>query len=245
MGTLAQHGHAVLFEYSQQALQRGVKFSALRVPLKAHTYANLPGDLGGLPGFVADALPDGWGLLLMDRVVRQAGRDPSTLTALDRAWPSSATVRWGPLAFKPSSDLPLRSQDKLTLQDLAAATPTVIADRDTPALRALALIGGSPQGARPKALVQFDAAHQTISTATDSAGTPWLLKFPAPGEHMEVCGIEVACAHLARSLGIDMPAVHLFKISAKPAAFGIDLSAACSTCCSTTETTTPRTLLCA
>lgn len=220
LGTLAQSGRLILFEYTQEALRRGVKFSELSVPLKAHTYSGMPDFLGGLPGFIADALPDGWGLLLMDRVFRKAGRDPSSLTSLDRlAFIGERAM--GALVFKPSSDITL-GPEYLTLQELAEAAREVIEDRDTHALNALALLGGSPHGARPKALVQFDLANRTISTAPDGAGSPWLVKFPAQNEHPEVCGIEVAYAQLARSVGIDMPAVHLFNISPKLAAFGVE-----------------------
>ena len=71
LGTLAQSGHRLPFEYSQEALTRGVKFSALKVPLKAQTYADFPAHLGGLPVFVADALPAA--LTPASRRLHQAG----------------------------------------------------------------------------------------------------------------------------------------------------------------------------
>ncbi len=164
LGTLAQTGPRILFEYSAEALKRGVKFAELSVPLASHTYSNMPAFFGGLPGFVADALPDGWGLLLMDRVFRKAARDPATLTPLDRL-AFIGTRAMGALAFEPPADLDLEP-DELTLRQLAEAARNVIEDRDTRALETLAVVGGSPHGARPKALVSFDQASRTISTAT-------------------------------------------------------------------------------
>lgn len=157
LGTLAQAGAHILFEYSTEALNRGVKFSELSVPLAARTYSRLPPFFGGLPGFVADALPDGWGLLLMDRVFRKAGRDPATLTPLDRlAFIGDRAM--GALAFEPPADLELEHDD-LTLRQLAEAARDVTLRQaqgerslDTRALETLALVGGSPHGARPKAL---------------------------------------------------------------------------------------------
>jgi serine/threonine-protein kinase HipA len=227
LGTLAHTGPHILFEYSSEALRRGVKLSELSMPLAARTYSKLPAFFDGLPGFIADALPDGWGLLLMDRVFRKAGRDPATLTPLERLAFIGARAM-GALAFEPPIDLELEPDD-LTLRQLAEAARDVTLRQaqgerlmDTRALETLALVGGSPHGARPKALVNFDASSRTISTAANAAGTPWLVKFPAQGEHAEVCGIEFAYAQAARLAGIDVPAVHHFTIGPKLAAFGIE-----------------------
>jgi serine/threonine-protein kinase HipA len=224
LGTLAQSGAQILFEYSRDALDRGVKHSELSVPLAPQTYTRMPTWFGGLPGFVADALPDGWGLMLMDRVFRKAGRDPATLTPLDRlAFIGDHAM--GALAFKPSADLDL-SADNLTLRQLAQAAQDAIEDRDTrdtrSALETLAVLGGSPHGARPKALVQFDIATRRVATSVDAPGTPWLVKFPARGEHIEVCGIEFAYSRAARLAGIEMPPTHHFVIGPKLAAFGVE-----------------------
>ncbi len=220
LGTLAQRGRVTLFEYSREALSRGIDFSPLYVPLQAQTYSGFPDHLGGVPGFIADALPDGWGLLLMDRVFRKAGRDPALASTLDRL-SFIADRAMGALAFEPASDLEITQED-LTLLQLAQAAHDVIEDRDTDALKTLAVVGGSPQGARPKALIQYAPQTRMISTDPAAAGYPWLVKFPAQNEHVEVCGIEVAYARLARAVGIDMPDVQLFKISPKLAAFGVE-----------------------
>jgi serine/threonine-protein kinase HipA len=220
LGTVAQRGRVTLFEYSPEALARGIDFSPLHVPLRAQTYTGFPEHFGSVPGFIADALPDGWGLLLMDRVFRKTGRDPALLTTLDRL-SFIADRAMGALAFKPASDLDATPED-LTLLELAQAAHEVVEDRDTEALKTLALVGGSPQGARPKALIQFLPEARRISTDPQAPGTPWLVKFPAQGEHVEVCGIEVGYARMAQAAGIDMPPVQLFKIAPKLAAFGVE-----------------------
>ena len=220
VGTLAQRGRIALFEYADEALARGIELSPLRTPLQKQTYSGFPDHLGGVPGFVADALPDGWGLLLMDRVFRKAGRDPATLSTLDRL-SFIGDRAMGALVFRPVSELEI-APDDLSLLQLAQAAHDVVEDRDTDALKTLALIGGSPQGARPKALVQFDPATRRVSTDPMARGTPWLVKFPSQNEHVEVCGIEVAYARLAQAAGIDMPPVHHFKLSPRLAAFGVE-----------------------
>jgi serine/threonine-protein kinase HipA len=220
LGTLADNGSELLFEYSPQALQRGIEFSKMHLALRREAYAGFPAHLGYLPGWVADALPDGWGLLLMDRMFRISGRDPSRLSPLDRL-SYIGDRAMGALAFEPGETTGF-SQDDLSLRQLAFAAKDVVEDRDTAALKTLALLGGSPHGARPKVLVQFDVDSRTISTHEDGPGTPWLVKFPARTEHREVCAIEHVYAMLARSCGIEMPHTEHFPIDRQLAAFGIE-----------------------
>ena len=84
LGALADTGQQILFEYSPQAIQQGLELAPLRAPL-AHVGA-ITGEpfFMGLPGLIADALPDGWGLLLMDRAFRRAGRMSASISPLDR-----------------------------------------------------------------------------------------------------------------------------------------------------------------
>ena len=100
-----------------------------------------------------------------------------------------------------------------TLLALAQESARALAGEAGVALRELALTGGSPQGVRPKALVHYDAASGHVSTRPGALGTPWLVKFPAQGEHKEVCAIEQLYAELARDCGLEMPASALFDLS--------------------------------
>jgi len=61
LGTLADDGAHLLFEYSAQAVKRGIEFSPRHLKLQAQAYANFPAHQYRLPGLIADALPDGWG----------------------------------------------------------------------------------------------------------------------------------------------------------------------------------------
>ncbi|MGE4242144.1 type II toxin-antitoxin system HipA family toxin [Ramlibacter sp.] len=219
LGTLADAGAGVVFEYSPEALRRGVELSPLHAPLRPQAFSGFASHQSGLPGFIADALPDGWGLLLMDRVFLKYGLRPERLSPLDRL--SFIGERaLGALAFAPPAALELDGHD-LTLLELARAAGDVIDDRDTAALQALAVVGGSPQGARPKALVQYEPRSGRMSTKPDAEGQPWLVKFPARAEHKEVCAIEFAYTRLARECGIEFPESRVFDLSRDLAAFGV------------------------
>lgn len=173
-----------------------------------------------LPGLVADALPDGWGLMLMDRLFRKAGRPSSGFSPLDRL-AFIGTRAMGALTFEPADPLALSGED-VQLLELAQQAQAVIADKNTEALKALALMGGSPHGARPKVLVFHDSQTGHMSNQPFAGAGAWLVKFQAQAEHKEVCAIENLYADLARAFGLDMPATLYFDLDKKLAGFGIE-----------------------
>jgi len=217
LGLLADDGATLLFEYSPEALARGLELSPLHLKLRAEAYGGFPDFQLRLPGLIADSLPDGWGLLLMDRLFRQQGvRYPGPLDRL--AFIGNRAM--GALRFVPALEPDAQAPD-WSLLALARESERALAGEAGAALRELALTGGSPQGARPKALVQYDAASASVSTRHDAQGAPWLMKFPGQGEHKEVCAIEQLYAELARDCELDVPDSAWFDLSSKLAAFGV------------------------
>ena len=219
LGTLAQEGHVVLFEYSPEAQREQLQLSPLQLPLRSQAFGNFPSHLQRLPGLIADCLPDGWGMLLMDRLFAQQRIDPASVSVLTRlAWVGGRAI--GALAFEPAQGAQLERED-VQLLSLAQEAQHVLADEATSALRKLLLLGGTPQGARPKVLVHFDAETERMSTVPDAGSTPWLVKFQARQEHKEVCAVEVVYSTVARLCGLDMPATRHFDLDARHAAFAI------------------------
>ena len=217
LGRLAVDGQTLLFEYSPEALAQGLELSPLHLKLRADAYGSFPTHLHRLPGLIADSLPDGWGLLLMDRLFRQHGlRHPGPLDQL--AFIGERAM--GALRFAPASDAGAQEPD-WSLRALADQSRRALAGEAGVALRELALTGGSPQGARPKALVQYDAATGQVSTRPDAPGSPWLVKFPAQNEHKEVCVIEQLYAELARDCGLEVPESRWFDLGLELSAFGV------------------------
>jgi serine/threonine-protein kinase HipA len=232
LGTLADTGRDIMFEYSAQAVERGLQLSPMHQPLpragatavsfkgEAHSY--------GLPGFIADALPDGWGMLLMDRALRKLGRNPREVSVLERLAIVGERAM-GALSFEPS-DEDILPAEKLQLKELAKEVIALQADENSGAdkadahLRHLMQLGGSPQGARPKVLVDFNARTGQLSSGMPLTGsaTPWLMKFPAESEHREVCAVEELYARVARHCGMDMPRSRFFDLGTKHSAFGVE-----------------------
>lgn len=217
LGTLADNGRQLLFEYSPAALDRKLELSPVKLKLSAASFGDFPLFQHRLPGLFADSLPDGWGLVLMDRLFRQrriASAGPLERLAFmgDRAM--------GALRYKPADQLADREVN-WSLLGLAQESERVLSGAPVHDLQALILAGGSPQGARPKALVQFDARTDQVSTLPNAPGEPWLIKFQASNEHKEVCAIEMLYSQLARASGLDMPDTRYFDLSDTLSAFGI------------------------
>ena len=219
LGTLADNGQRILFEYSARALQESFELSPRHLPLRAGSFGAFPAHQQHLPGVIADALPDGWGMLLMDRLFRQHGLDLTNLSPLDRlAFIGERAT--GALTFLPATE-ELLLPEKIDLASLAQASKLVLAGDETTALRKLALIGGSPQGARPKVLLHYHTKSGELRSECKVGFAPWLFKFPAQGEHAEVCALEDLYTKAAALCGIEVPDTKHIALGKGLAAFGI------------------------
>jgi serine/threonine-protein kinase HipA len=220
LGVLADDGQRILFEYTQAALDRGLELSPFKLALKAGAFGDFPMHQHGLPGVASDSLPDGWGMLLMDRLFRQRGIDQYAVSPLDRL----AVIGrrgMGALTYAPPSEAPLVLAD-VDLHTIADEVRQVMNGVSEQVLRELILMGGSPHGARPKVLVNVDVAGNHMWNTDEAPGTPWLVKFPTQAEPPEVCAVEKLYSDLARECGIDMPPTGYFDLGAQGAAFGIE-----------------------
>jgi serine/threonine-protein kinase HipA len=232
LGTLLDVGNTIVFEYDAAAIERGLELSPIHHPLPRPGAAPVTyqGEriFSGLPGFVADSLPDGWGMLLMDRALRRAGREPAAVSVLERLAIVGNTAI-GALSFEPAQE-DSSPKVELQLKDIAKRIAELQQDKawtekDAPdGLQQLLRLGGSPQGARPKVLANFNPRTGVVSTGETLTGaaTPWLIKFPAEREHKEVCAMEELYARVARQAGHDMPKSRWFDLGAKYSAFGVE-----------------------
>lgn len=209
----------ILFEYSEEARQHGLELSAFTLPLEGpRLRQDFPAHQLGLPGPVYDALPDGWGMLLMDRIFRRRGLNTARIGPLERlAYIGSNAM--GAMSFEPVASEGQATQEHLSLNQLAADIQDVFQGHDGEFLQRLLQVGGSPQGARPKALIYRDVHTGSFTTATAPGLEAWLVKFPARDEHPEVCAIETVYAECLRRCGIATPATQHFTLPDGQAAF--------------------------
>ncbi|MBW2328587.1 MAG: HipA N-terminal domain-containing protein [Deltaproteobacteria bacterium] len=84
VGTLAEKENSIYFEYHQGWLDSGLELSPFTLPCKPGLIKHSNHGFGPLFGLFDDSLPDGWGLLLMDRFFRNQGIDLVKVSVLDR-----------------------------------------------------------------------------------------------------------------------------------------------------------------
>lgn len=220
LGTLADKDRQIVFEYSEAAMSRGLQLSPHKLPLRREAYSNFPAHQEGLPGLISDALPDGWGALLMDRLFRKRGWRPEQISPLDRlAFIGDKAM--GALLFEPPSDEELVESD-IELLRLALDTREVLEDETEALLLKLALMGGSPHGARPKVLLHRSSVTDRMTNFETEESVPVLVKFPALNEHKEVCVIEAFYNQLARRCGLKVPDCQSIDLSETLSAFIIE-----------------------
>lgn len=209
----------IVFEYSHEAKSRGLELSSYALPLTGPTLRRgfAPHQLG-LPGPVYDALPDGWGMLLMDRLFRRRKLNTARIGPLERLACIGHNAM-GAMSFEPVADEGQASDVHITLDQLSTEVQEVLKGEGAEFLQTLLLVGGSPQGARPKALVYRDRETGSFTTAVRPGFEAWLIKFPAQGEHPEVCAIEMVYAECLRRCGIQTPDTQYFSLPNGLAAF--------------------------
>jgi serine/threonine-protein kinase HipA len=213
VGTLAEQRGRVFFEYADAWLESGWNLSPFRIPFQRGLAEHRDRGFGPLPGLFADSLPDGWGLLLMDRHWRSLGRDPAALGPLERlAWLGTCTM--GALTYHPPAGPEAGPDAPFDLADLARRSRELLAGRSREVPPQLLRAGGSPGGARPKVLAGFDPARDRIRSG--EADLPedfehWLVKFPARDDETDAGAMEFAFSLMARAAGLDLPETRLFK----------------------------------
>ncbi len=191
----------------------GVSLSPFKLPFRAGVISAPFDPFQGLHGLFADSLPDGWGLLLMDRVFRQHGIDLREINPLHRL--SYLGDRpMGALTYQP--DLGIGEQQPaeqpLSLADLANEAVQIYEGKTAEVLPQLAMAGGSPQGARPKVAIALNGDHLiTAVTHAPEGYTHWLVKFPtgSPREQHDESASEYAFAQMAQQAGLDMSTTQL------------------------------------
>jgi len=221
LGTLADDGSDILFQYSPEALARDLELSPIRLPLRPSAYPDKQTDyltITRVPGLIYDSLPDSWGFHLMNRRMKAKGIDTDTVSVLDRlAYLGENTM--GALTYEPASESDLAITD-LALIELAKEVRAVQADDSHEVLDELAKAGGSPGGARPKAVVYYKPATSQMSTEYMPDAESWLIKFPAKEDASDSCALEELYARLARKCGLGMGDTQFFELPDGMTAFG-------------------------
>jgi serine/threonine-protein kinase HipA len=227
------------FQYDPAFARSGVPVAPLRMPLREapYSFAGLPADaFRGLPGMLADSLPDRWGTQLVNAWLAAEGRTESSFDVVERLC-YVGTRGMGALEFEPARE-PVGSEhtdlcfDALVrlaseaLSDREAFAAEIAEDPEEEAIKAILSIGTSAGGARPKAIIAYNETTKQVRSgqvATGDGFRHWLLKFDGvegSGDHGLVdprgwSAIEYAYAEMARRAGVEMAECRLLEESGR------------------------------
>ena len=215
------------FEYVPAFLPSGREVAPLTMPLAAEIYsfpALARETFHGLPGLLADSLPDRFGNALIDAWLAGQGRSPGDFNPVERLC-YVGERGMGALEFAPATG-PDHRQSALEVAALVELASEILTNRrnlagsfEAPqqqrALRSILRVGTSAGGARAKAIIAWNAATGEVRSGQISAGdgfSYWLLKFDGVAgnrdrelEDPQGYGLVEYAYHLmARAAGISM-----------------------------------------
>lgn len=233
IGTVAKRDNDdyALFEYDEGFLRSGIELSPLMMPLArlVYSFPELPrASFHGLPGLLADSLPDKFGNAVLSSWLASQGRSPNSMDCIERLC-YTGSRGMGALEYEPSISLGHTPREQLQVERLVELASRILAQRESISIDAndhgmeqIIRIGTSAGGARAKAVVAWnEKTGELRSGQVDSGGGfgHWLMKFDgvsgngdkegADPRHYTV--IEYAYHLMARAAGIEMTECRLFE----------------------------------
>ena len=219
VGVLASTGSKVFFEYEPTWVSKGIELSPIHLPLsKKNFQLDAPALLNSLPGLFSDSLPDGWGMLIMDHFFLKKGIARHQITPIDRL-AYLGDFAMGALCYNPAlDDTDKPPVEAVNIGESAREANRLFEGKIEDAGRLLAKIGGSPGGARPKALIGISENGTDFVSGIGplpESHSHWMIKFsgPKPNELREFGKYEGVLEYLylqiAQSAGLNVPEYRL------------------------------------
>jgi serine/threonine-protein kinase HipA len=220
------------FEYDRRFASGKLDISPVRMPLGTRIYSfpelRRSATFKGLPGLLADSLPDRYGNELINGWLARNGREENSLNPVELLC-FIGNRGMGALEFEPST-LPVKEQGQaLELSSLIETTKKLLESRErfeaqtTSAMQDVMLdvlkMGTSAGGARPKAIIAYNESNGMIrsgQTLHDAGFEHWLIKFDGVndtqfGETFGYGRVEMAYYQMAVDAGIEMAESRLIE----------------------------------
>jgi serine/threonine-protein kinase HipA len=187
------------FQYERDFVGSGIQVSPLMMPLRFDPY-EFPGlryeTYKGLPGLLADSLPDKFGNALIDTWLASQGREPGSFSVIERLC-YTGSRGMGALEFKPVKSPRYQSSTDVDLSRMVQLASQVLSGRenlhthfdfaeDDKALLEILKIGTSAGGARAKAVIAWNPETNEVRSGQVSAEPGfeyWLIKFDGVSEN--------------------------------------------------------------
>ncbi len=218
VGRLASRDRKIYFEYDDTFLARSLNISPLELPFQASVQTFDPHLFEGLPGVFNDSLPDGWGRLLLDRLLRSKNILREEISPFNRLAHVGFTGI-GALVYEPDFNADFNAShanENINLDTLSAHTQEVLEGEAENVLEELLALNGSSTGARPKALIGVDNERKNIIHGKHALADDfqyWLVKFANSMDGNDAGAIEYVYSMMAKQAGLIMTETHLFPSS--------------------------------
>lgn len=190
------------FEYTSSFLNGGIELSPIKMPLSSQVYSFPELNFNtykGLPGLIADSLPDDFGNAVLNAWVAAQGKSPSEISPLQRLQ-YTGKRGMGALEYAPATKMrSLNASQQVAIESLVAIAQEILDARgeftvqlshqgqeDREAMMALLSVGTSAGGARPKAVLAFNDDFTEVrsgQTSVPAGFSHYLMKFDGVSEH--------------------------------------------------------------
>ena len=227
------------FQFAPAFLKKGWNLSPIKMPISAgdriYSFPELrrgrnetEDTFKGLPGLLADALPDKYGNKLINAWLAQQGRSENSMNPVEKLCFIGARGM-GALEFAPGQLKSEKNSFSIEIAGLIEIAKKMIDDRNNfsvslskeeeKAMLAILKIGTSAGGARPKALIAFNPITKEIRSGQgdiSSGFEHWLLKLDGVsgeqfGESSGWGRVEYAYYLMAKECAIDISECQLLE----------------------------------
>ena len=219
------------FQFDKDFLKSRIEISPVKMPLSNRTYSflNLREEtFYGLPGMVADSLPDKFGNIVINKYLEAQGRTSDSLSTIEKLC-YTGKRGMGALEYEPAQNLEFESKefdlDALTklASDILIEKESLHIKHDSNMMSQLMECSSSVGGARAKTLIAWNPETDDVRSGQIDAGNGyeyWLLKFDnirnnkdkdeTPDEN-EYTKVEYAYYLMAKAAGINMSECRIYN----------------------------------
>jgi serine/threonine-protein kinase HipA len=219
------------FEYDPGFLTSGIEVSPIAMPLsrRVYTFPELARrSFHGLPGLLADSLPDKFGNAVINAWLQSQGRSPESFNPVERLC-YTGNRGMGALEYVPARGPSATESESIEIEKLVQLASDILRSREDMhvvfgenAMQEIIKGGSSAGGARAKAVIAWNEQTGDIRSGQIAAGKGygyWLIKFDGVSRNGDKEGddtpqhtrIEYAYHLMAVDAGIEMNECRLYE----------------------------------
>jgi serine/threonine-protein kinase HipA len=213
VGKLILDNRLVHFKYNDEFLTLGLNISPIKLEYNNTIQIAKPDPFHGIFGVFDDSLPDGWGMLLLNRALEKQGLSKNDINILDQLAYIGDSGK-GALIYSPAIKNDEKFSDEIDIDRLKTVMDNVYNGTSTEVIEELMFLGGSTGGARPKANVGYNPKTDKLTHGYNSLPDGfehWIIKFPSSSDPEDIANIEYAYYEMALAAKIEMSECRLLK----------------------------------